>query len=152
MDDYWWRLSECTVFLKLSGAYQDAYLGTIKWRRRQKREHFNKRRKLLVNWSLSDANCAREKGGGYLAGSFTSGMKVEMNNQMWLRGEKVTFPLIQIQLTCMAPVIELVSCLFPPVSGRPLGLQGLPGKAHLLLILLHTPTHLWFPWVRAQSR
>lgn len=104
----------------------------------------------MVNLNLSDANRAREKGDSYLAGSLTSGIKVEMNNQMWLKGEKVTFPLTQIKLTCTAPIIELVRSLFPPVSGRPLELQGLPGEAHFSLILLHTPTHLCFPWVRAQ--
>lgn len=88
-----------------------------------KKEHFNKRRKLLVNLNLSDANRAREKGDSYLAGSLTSGIKVEMNNQMWLKGEKVTFPLTRIKFTCIAPIIELVRSLFPPVSGRPLELR-----------------------------
>lgn len=51
----------------------------------------------MVNLGLSDAYCAREKGDGYLTGSLTSGIKVR-NRQMWLRGEKVTFPLIRTQL------------------------------------------------------
>lgn len=136
--------------VKLSGAYQERVLRNCEVTKVAKKDHFNKRRKLLVNLSLSDANRAREKGDSYLAGSLTSGIKVEMNDQMWLKGEKVTFPLTQIKFTCAAPLIELVRSLFPPVSGRPLELQSLPGEAHFSLILLHTPTHQCFPWVRAQ--
>lgn len=57
----------------------------------------------MVNLGLSDACCAREKGSGYLTGSLTSGIKVEVNNQMWLRGEKVTFPSFTISLLALHP-------------------------------------------------
>lgn len=42
----------------------------------------------MVNLGLSNVCCAREKGDRYLTGSLNSGIKVEMNNQMWLRGGK----------------------------------------------------------------
>lgn len=59
---------------------------------------------------LSDTYCARERGHGYLTDSLTSGIKVEMNSQMWLRGEKVTFPLIQIKFICTAPPLIKLLC------------------------------------------
>lgn len=67
---------------------------------------------------MSEAYCAREKGDGYLTGSLTSGVKVETNNQMWLRGEKVTFPLILIKLTGTAPICKLVSPLGSACLGQ----------------------------------
>lgn len=62
---------------------------------------------------------------------------------MWLRGEKVTFPLVHVKLTCTAPITELVGSL-----GGPLGQQGLPGQPCLSLTLLHTAA---FPGVGARS-
>lgn len=76
----------------------------------------------LANLGLLVTCCAREKGDGYLTGSLTSGIEVEVNNQMWLRGEKVTFLLIPIKRICTAPIIKLLS-IVPPDLGRPLGLQ-----------------------------
>lgn len=66
----------------------------------------------MVHLGLSDTYCARENGVGYFTGSLTSGIKVEMNSQLWLRGEKVTFPLIRIKLTCTAPPLIKLLCSF----------------------------------------
>lgn len=87
----------------------------------------------LANLGLLVTCCAKEKGDGYLTGSLTSGIKVEVNNQMWLRGEKVTFLLIPIKRTCTAPIIKLLR-MVPPDLGRPLGLQRVPCKACLSLV------------------
>lgn len=96
----------------------------------------------MVNVGLSGTCCAREKGDGYLTGSLTSGIKVEVNSQMWLRGEKVTFPLIPIKLTCTAPIIKLLRVV-PPDLGRPLGLQRLPWKSCLPLVsFMHAHTSI----------
>lgn len=96
----------------------------------------------MVTLSLSDANCAREKGDGYLTGSLTSGTKVEMNDQMWLRGEKVTFPLIQIKLTCTAPLIELVGSL---VSSCLMQTSRTPGFTWEGLFITDSPSHACTP-------
>lgn len=75
----------------------------------------------MVNLGLSDTYCAREKGDGYLTGSLTSGIKVDMNSQMWLRGEKVTFPLIRIKFTCTTPpLIQLLWSLSSSYCGTDL--------------------------------
>lgn len=91
---------------------------------------------------LSEAFCAREKDDGYLTSSLTSSIKVETNNQMWLWGEKVTFPLIQIKFALSTPIIELVSSWFLLSEEDP-STPGFPRRAcHWLPV--HTCT-LLFP-------
>lgn len=68
--------------------------------------------------------CQGGKGDDYHAGSLTSGIQVEMKTQMWLKGEKVTFPLTQIKLACTAPMVEQLRSLDSSSSGQTSGTPG----------------------------